>query len=313
MNLRFLLKGLRQVIPGLAVVLAAAVLPCGAQDLEPRRWSHLPVGVSVFGGAYSYTEADIAFDPVLLIEDVEMDLHAVGVKYVHAFELFGKSARVDLTQGYADAKWSGLLDGVSASTSRIGFTDTTLRVAMQFFGAPPLKGKEFKSYRAAVADCETILGVGLAVQLPTGHYEEDRLLNIGNNRYIFRPQLGVVHTRGKLSMELTGSAWLFTDNDDFYGGNDLENDPLYTLQGYVVYTFRPGLWVGAGVAYGAGRESTLNGVDKDDRRETLLWGVSLGVPINPRLGAKIGYLWRETQEETGADSGTVAVGFSYLW
>ena len=114
-------------------------------------------------------------------------------------------------------------------------------------------------------------------------------------------------------MELTGSAWIFTDNDDFYGGNDLENDPLYTIQGHLVYTLRPGLWIGTGIGYGYGMESTLNGIGKDDRRGNLVWGVSLGVPINRQAGLKIGYIWTETQESVGMDSGTVVIGCSYLW
>ena len=284
-----------------------------AQDLQPRRWGHLPVGMNALGGAYTYTSADIAFDPVLRIEQGEMDMHAVGFQYIRAFELLGKSARVSVAQGYVDAKWSGLLDGEPASTSRTGFSDTTVRFAMLLYGAPPLEGQEFMKYRAAVADCETVVGAGLVVQLPTGYYEEDRLLNFSSNRFTIRPQLGAVHTRGKWSAELTGSVWLYTDNDDFFGDNKLENDPLYALQGHVVYTFRPGLWLAAGVAYGYGAQSTIDGVEKDDRKENLLWGASLGIPINRNAGVKISYIGAATQEDTGADSDTFAVGLSFLW
>ncbi len=78
----------------------------------------------------------------------------------------------------------------------------------RMFGAPPLEGKEFADYRTAVAPSETIMGLGLAVRLPTGNYEKDKLLNLGSNRFTIRPQLGVVHNRGKWSMEVTASALL---------------------------------------------------------------------------------------------------------
>ncbi|MGD8894222.1 MAG: hypothetical protein PVF94_14420, partial [Desulfobacterales bacterium] len=32
---------------------------CLAQELEPRRWSHLPTGTNFVGGGYAYTQADI--------------------------------------------------------------------------------------------------------------------------------------------------------------------------------------------------------------------------------------------------------------
>jgi hypothetical protein len=43
---------------------------CAAQDIEPRRWTPLPVGMNVLGAGIVYTEGDIAFDPVLELEDV---------------------------------------------------------------------------------------------------------------------------------------------------------------------------------------------------------------------------------------------------
>lgn len=305
----------RLLLSALAVVgLLLGLSSAGhSQELEPRRWSHLPMDVNFAGGAYAYTTADIAFDPVLLLDHVEMEIHTVAVKYIRSFEAFGKSARIDFGQAYSDARWSGLLGGSPADTRRSGLNDSTVRLAINLFGAPPLKGKEFAAYRASVAHCETIVGVGLAVQLPTGHYRKDRLLNLGTNRFTFRPQLGVVHNRGKWSGELTASAWLFTDNDEFWDGNTIENDPLFTLQGHLVYTFRPGLWIASGVAYGSGLTTTVNGTNKHDQRENLLFGVSLGIPINRQLGFKIGYLGMRTQEDVGLDADTFVAAFSVLW
>ena len=86
-------------------------------------------------------------------------------------------------------------------------------------------------------------------------------------RFTFRPQLVVVHNRGPWSFEATAIASLYTDNDEFFDGNELEQDAFYTLEGHVVYTFRPGLWVGAGAGYGYGGESTVNGKGKGDRKD----------------------------------------------
>jgi hypothetical protein len=90
-------------------------LPCFAQELEPRRWSHLPIGTNFAGGAYSYTEADISFDPVLLIENAEMEMHTWAYKYIRTFALFEKSARIEFAQGFQEGRWTGLVDGVPSS------------------------------------------------------------------------------------------------------------------------------------------------------------------------------------------------------
>ena len=46
------------------LVLLILALPCHAQDIEPRRWSHLPLGGNFAGVAYAYTEGDILFNLV---------------------------------------------------------------------------------------------------------------------------------------------------------------------------------------------------------------------------------------------------------
>ena len=286
---------------------------CLAQELEPRRWSHLPIGTNFAGGGYAYTDADIAFNPVLKLENVEMKLHTWAVKYIRTFELFQKSARIGFAQGFQKGRWSGLVDGVPKSIKRSGLSDSVLRFAINLYGSPPLEGKEFAAYRARVAGGETIVGTALVVQVPTGDYMDDKLINLGTNRFTFRPQLGVVHNRGKWSMELTAAAWLYTNNDDFFDGNKLEQDPFYALQAHLIYNFRPGLWAAASAGYGFGGESTVNGEDKNDRKENLAWALSLGYSITRQLGVKVAYLGTRAQESVGLDSDSIAVGFSIFW
>ena len=110
---------------------------CFAQELEPRRWSHLPTGKNFVGGSYVYTKADIFLDPVLRIEDGEMEMHTLALKYIRTFELLQKSARIDFTQAYQEARYTGLLNGVSTSIKRSGLADSVLRFAINLYGAPP--------------------------------------------------------------------------------------------------------------------------------------------------------------------------------
>ena len=288
-------------------------ITCSGQELEPRRWNHLPVGIHVAGAGYAYTHAEIDFNPVLLIEDADADIHTALAKYIQTFSIFGKSARVGVAQGYQHGEWSGIVDGEPTTIDRDGLTDSIIRFSVSLYGAPPLKGKEFAAYRAEKAKSETIVGAGLILQLPTGQYYDDKLINLGSNRYTFRPQLGVLHSRGRFSMETTGSVWLYTDNDDFYGDTQLENDPLYVLQGHLTYSFRPGLWLGTGLGYGYGAESTIDGVNKDDKRKNLAWGGSVSYPITRQVGTKLTYIGTNSQTSTGADTHTVAISLSVLW
>ncbi len=106
---------------------------------------------------------------------------------------------------------------------------------------------------------------------------------------------------------------MYTDNDEFFSGNRLKQAPFYTLEGHVDYTLRPGLWAGAGLGYGLGAASTINGVAKNDDRENLGWQTSLGYPFSAKLGLKLAYIGIRAQTPVGADSDSFAAALSVLW
>jgi hypothetical protein len=286
--------------------------PCLAEELEPRRWAHLPIDTNFFGSGYAYTEADIGFDPVLKIENVDMEMDTWVAKYIRSFSLFEKTTRVSVLQAYQEGSWSGLLDGSPKKIKRSGLTDTRVRFAINLYGAPPLQGKEYAEYRAAT-EVETIVGAALSVQLPTGDYMDDKLINLGTNRFTFRPQLGAVHTRGKWSAEATGIVALYSDNTDFYNGKKLEQEPLYSIHGHLIYTFRPGVWASASAGYNYGGKSTVDGSKKDDLKQNLAWALACGLPVSRHLGFKIAYVGTRTQESTGFDSDSFVVGAAAFW
>jgi len=298
--------------PLLHFLLLLLAVPCQGQDIEPRRWSHLPNGGNFGGAAYAYTTGDILLDPALKIENAHFDLHAIGGKYIRSFKLLGKSARVDLTQAYQIGTWTGLLDGAPASVEREGWADTSLRFAVNLLGAPPLAGKEFAAYRAG-ADRETIVGLGLVTIFPTGQYYDDKLINLGGNRFVFRPQLGVVHNWGKWSVELSTAVSFFTENGNFFNGKRLEQDPAYSVDTHLIYTFRPGLWLAGSVGYGGGGETAVNGVSSHNPQSNLGWGLGLGIPINRAIGVKIAYIGTRTQARTGLDADTFVGALSVAW
>lgn len=286
--------------------------PCLGEDLEPRRWAHLPIDTNFVGAAYAYTEGNIDFDPVLKIENGQFQMYTWGAKYIRSFALFKKTARIDLLQVYQEGNWTGLLDGVPTTVKRSGWYDTNLRFAINLYGSPPLQGKEYAVYRAA-AEVETIVGAGLSVQFPTGKYLDDKLINVGTNRFTFRPQFGVVHSWGNWSLETTGLVALYTDNNEFIIDNKLEQEPLFIIHGHLIYSFRPGVWAGVSGGYDYGGRSTVNGTSKDDRKQDLAWAFSFGFPLSRQLGGKISYIGTRTQESTGTDSDTFLVGLSAFW
>ena len=281
-----------------------------AQDLEPRRWTHLPVGTNVLGVGYAYAKGDISFDPVLRIEQATVELHTASVAYSRYFPLFDTTARLDGIVSAQTGEWQGLLDGVATAVDRAGLADPVVRLSVNLTGQPALRDREFVAFLRE-RDVNTAIGVAVEVRLPLGEYMEDKLVNLGQNRFVVTPQLGVLHTRGPWSFELTGSVFCYTDNDEFFGGNTLAQDPLVALQGHVVRTFDAGCWLSAGVAHGWAGESTINGVDKGDEKRNLLVGASFGFRVGDAQSIRVGYVRSDARTETGADTDTVFVGWTW--
>jgi hypothetical protein len=288
------------------------VSPCFALDLEAGLWNHIPLGSNFAGVAYAYTESDIGLDPTLLLEDVEMELDTFGAKYIHAFEVWDKSARVDVTQAYQTGKWKGLVDGEPSAIERSGWSDTFVRFTINLHGAPPLRGKEFSAYRAKAKN-ETLVGAGLAVRLPTGNYMDDKLINLGQNRFAFRPQVGVVHTRDKWTIEGTVEVAVYTDNNDFFNGQKLEQDPLLFTQVHLIRRLRPGESINLSLGYNYGGEKTVDGVNKNDRNQNTGWALKYAYPLSSQSGINIAYISSRTHETTGSDIETLALAMVFAW
>jgi hypothetical protein len=259
-----------------------------AQDIEPRRWTPIPLGVNVVGAGYGHTSGEIFVDPVLRIEDAEFDADTVGVSYVRSFSLAGKSARFDALLPWSSVRWSGLLDGQPAATERTGLADPRLRLSVILGGPPAMEAGKLRSYMAG-RPVHTEFGAAISITLPWGEYFDDKLLNLGQNRLTIRPQIGIVHTRGPWSYELTGSTFVFGDNDDFF--------------------FKPGLWASLSAGYGWGGRYTLDGERRNERADFLA-AFSVGFPLGRRQGLKIAYLRSETREATGSESDTLAIAWS---
>lgn len=289
--------------------LAALATPAHGQELEPRRWSQLPTGVNFFGAGLGYIEGDIFLDPVLQIEEGTVESLTASAAYIRTFSLFGLSARFDVAVPYSESRWDGLLAGEPASVRRQGFNDPRFRLSVLLFGGPALSPTEF----ARQPQSNTVVGVGLSVVAPLGEYIDDKLLNLGQNRWIIWPQLGITHTRGAWTYEVTGSIVFFTDNDRFFQGTKLENDPLYAIQGHLIYTFRPGLWASLSSAYGDGAEPTVSGVPKDAETRNWVNALSVGIPLSRRQGIKLSYLRSRTQVPTGADLDSVLLAFQTMF
>ena len=176
----------------------AASLAAGAaaaQQLEPRAYANVPTGLNFLIGGYTYSEGGLATDPATPLQNAKLQIHAPFVAYARSFDAWRKSAKLDLVLATACLSGEAEANGVPVSRDVCGLLDPALRVTVNVFGAPALTLEEFRHYRQ-----DLIVGVGLQVMAPFGQYDPDRLVNLGTNRWAFKPEIGLSKKLGALSV-----------------------------------------------------------------------------------------------------------------
>ena len=134
-------------LAALTVILVLLSASVSAQQLEPRMYTNIPVGMNFFVLGYSYARGNILLDPAVPVEDLDSRLHTVFGAYVRAIDFFGLSGKVDIVVPGATADWTGKLEGEAASRSVEGFGDPRMRLSVNFYGAPALRKEEFSGYQ----------------------------------------------------------------------------------------------------------------------------------------------------------------------
>lgn len=278
-----------------------------AQDLEPRAYSNSPIGLNFLVSGYAHTEGSVLTDPSLPIDNAGIETHSGILAYATTFEVFGQSAKFDFILPVVSLSAQGDVAGVQRERHVTGMGDPLFRISVNFLGAPALTAAEFKEYHQDV-----IVGASLRVGAPLGRYDEDRLVNIGSNRWSLRPEIGISKAIGPWTLEFAPGAIIYTDNGDFYGGHTREQNALVSVQAGLTYTFAPGFWLAASGSWYKGGRTTVDGVEKNDEQEGTRFGVTLALPINRKNSVKI-YALTGLNAEADRDLDAIGVAWQYRW
>jgi hypothetical protein len=153
-------------------------------------------------------------------------------------------------------------------------------------GAPAATREEF-----AAADREPVLGTSMTIVAPTGQYFKEKLINLGANRWSFRPEVGLSYPFGRRWLvDIYAGVWLFTTNHAFYPGTSVRTqDPMIAAQAHVSYNIDPVTWVAADFTHYTGGQSNVNDLYKDDRQSNTRIGATANLPVAPQHSVKIAF------------------------
>ena len=306
-------RRLQLVGPGTAPrLLALLALALGSQiaagqELEARAYAPNPVGARFLVMSWSHSDGDMLLNASSPIKDFEVRANTYSAGTGGTFALWDRLASVAIGLPYVDGTASGLLDGIPERVNRAGVADLRVRLTLSLLPGSALSAADFMR-----APPDRTLGVSLVVNVPTGEYFEDKLVNLGTNRWAFRPEFGGSRRFGRWNFDGSLGVWLFGDNDEFLGNKQRSQDPLTTLQGHVSYTFAPRLWLGASGTWYTGGTTSVDGVSDHNRQGNSRAGLTLAIPVGQQNSVKLAWSTGVTAR-FGGDLDMYSLTWQYLW
>ena len=252
-------------------------------------------------------KGNVAFAPTLPINNAKLETHSSVIAYVRSLDVWGKSGKLDIILPEAWLSGQAEVLGKQRDRDVVGFADPMVRLYVNLFGAPAMSMKEFANYKQ-----DTIVGVSLAVTAPGGQYDPQKLVNIGTNRWSFKPEIGVSKAWGALTAEAAAGVFVFTDNNQPFQGQTLAQTPMYSFQGHLIYNFTPGIWGALDVNYYTGGRTALDNKTADNLQQNWRVGATLALPITLQHSIKL-YGNTGVSSRTGSDFDLVGIAWQYRW
>jgi hypothetical protein len=278
-----------------------------AQDLEPRVYANIPKGANIAVASYGYLKGNVVSEPSLPIEDFVISSNNFGVGYLHTFGLADKLARVQVSLPYVIMDGKATVGGEKIVGNRTGFGDMRLRLGINLLGSPALERKDFGKYEQ-----KTIFGVSFVTSIPTGLYYSDKRINIGTNRWGFKPEVGISKRFKHVYTELYSGVWFYTKNNEFLVDKELQQDPVLSFQGHASYYFKNQMWVGININWFSGGKTVVDDLPAGSVINSSRIGATWSVPLSRSQSIKLQFN-TGTFKDIGLNYDSASLSYQYIF
>ena len=283
------LHGLR-----LAAIALALACPMLAQaQVPPRFYLKSLAGANAVPLIYQSLSGNVnPLDPAYVVApQASIDAEVLIAGYAKMLPLFDRTATVAILQpmGRISSIATTPLGTTLEDTS--GYGDPMVEIGINLIGPKAIKGiPDLLRYEPGFS-----LDVMMDLAFPIGEYDSDQALNLGQNRWYGRVGAPIVWQLGpwvpgrRTTLELLPSVWLFSDNDDYVGGQTLSTDPMFQVEGHLTRDFTEHMWGSLDLTSMNGGESSVDGVE-GEALSNLGLGLTFGYQINDNLSLTAGYM-----------------------
>jgi Putative MetA-pathway of phenol degradation len=279
-----------------------------AQFTDPRNYENFPVGVNQLELSYAYAHANTSIDPAIIIAGAKLDLNQTSIGYTRYFSFFHRMAWIE--PSIPIAVLNGSISNTNVSGSVAGAGDSSYEFATLFKGGAALGVEEFANYKPT-----TTVGAGLAVTAPTGLYSPDKILNLGADRWSFKPEVAVSYPFGpeqKWAFDGYANSYFYTANTSYRGAEVLRQEPLPGCEGHVSYLFLDRVLVSLDARYSFRGDTSVNGVNQNDSQSNFVLGSELIIDLNARNSLSV-TLAKALVHQNGPAVMGISVTYDYVW
>lgn len=290
----------------LAVLLAPG--QACAQFTDPHAYDNSPVGINQLELSYAYVHANASIDTSLIVAGAKFNLNQGTIDYTRYFGWLHRLMWVEAGMPVADL--SGSISGTNIHGSTAGAGDSSYGLGVLLKGGPALNVAQFENYKPV-----TILGVTLTITAPTGSYEPDKILNLGSDRWAFRPEFAFSHPFGseqKWQLDAYANIDFYTDNTSYQGKQILRQEPLPGLEGHISYSFSDSIWASLDTRYSFQGTTFVNGVAQDNAQQNLILGSEMNISLNPRNSLVFAFA-KALVHHNGPAAVGVSMKYDYTW
>jgi hypothetical protein len=300
---------------GVFLLLSGVTPPLRAQDLSPRAYVVTPTGTNAVTLSNVFSDGDLLFEGTVPIEGAKGRMNMPSLTYYRALRLFGRSSNFALTQPYGVGSFSGSVLGEEVIADRSGLFDTVVRFAVNLAGAPAMNLAQARAWQQ-----RTLLGASLKVVVPTGQYDPTKLINLGSNRWSFKPEIGLSRRWGHWILDGYAGVWLFTRNPEFFSNNayvqgthSQTQDPILAFETHLSYDVRPRLWVSFDANFWYGGKTSVDGTQNPiTLQKNSRIGLTASVPISRHHSFKLSYA-DGAYVRFGGDYKILSAAWQYSW
>ncbi|MDR0453408.1 MAG: transporter [Deferribacteraceae bacterium] len=159
------------------------------------------------------------------------------------------------------------------------------------------------------------INVGGSIIAPLGNYDSDSPINLGSNRWTFRPLFGVGQNFGPVHIDINTGSDIFTDNKDVYGSPNgtLRKYTEYWSEAHITYFIVPETRTYASISFGGlwgGREE-IDYFKRQDWVESYALRLTMGTTISKHV-SMYAYYQPETAVYNGPKGNMMGIRFGIM-